>query len=196
MMQKWIRNRMTQLEGWCLHELTRDTHKGIRLCDISHDKTDDMAFFTRTKEALNLIAATDPHRFRRVQTEIRFIMNKEINAGGQYRRASRCCLVDFGRYPFDTRPDWYLLLYAGAIVHEATHGELYSKGFLYTPANREQLERICHAEQCRFLTRAKPEWREYLVDQFDPSRWHFAWHASRWAKLQARFRRIRESKRR
>ncbi len=194
-MKKWVRNRMTRLEGRCLRELTRETHKGIRLCDINHDKSDDPAFFARTKEAIDLIAGADPRRFKRVQAEIRFIVNKELNSAGEYRRATRCCFVDFGRYPFQTSPGWYLLLYAGTIVHEATHGALYTRGFLYTPDNREQIERICHAEQQRFFALAKPAWREHLVNQFDPSRWHFAWHSSRWAKLTALFQRIKESKR-
>jgi hypothetical protein len=184
-----------QLDNWSLRGVITDTHKGIALGDVNFDPGDDAEFITRTKQALDLIEEKDPRRFRRVQTEIRFIVNKELNASGQYGRATRCCFVDFGRYPFHTHPDWYLLLYAGTIVHEATHGALCSRGIPYTLGNREQIERICHAEQHRFLMRVKPAWREYLVDQFDPSRWHFSWHASRWAKLQALFRRVRESRR-
>jgi hypothetical protein len=193
-MQKELRNLLTRVEGWCLRELTKATHRGIRLCDINHNDTDDSAFISRSREALDMIEAKDPRRFRRVQQEICYIVNKELNACGEYHRSTRACFVDFGRYRFDEHPDWYLCLYAGTLVHEATHGLLYSKGFLYTPENREQIERICHAEESRFLTLAKPEWRAQLINEFDPAGWHFAWTASRWAKTKALLRRIRESK--
>lgn len=176
-MQKRLRYLLTRIEGWCLRQITKETHKGVMLCDGNYDDTDDTAFIKRTREALNMIEEKDPRRFRRVQQEIRYIVNKELNASGMYRRSTQACFVDFGRYHFTKHPDWYLCLYAGTIIHEATHGFLYSKGFLYTSASREQIERICHAERSRFLTRAKPEWRDHFVNEFDPAWWHFSWTA-------------------
>jgi hypothetical protein len=71
---------------------------------------------------------------------------------------------------------------------------LYTRGIPYSPLNREKIERICHHEECRFFNRVRPEWREYLIRDFDPSRWHFRWHASRWAQLRAVFARTKESR--
>ena len=192
-----MRNKIIQLlfriKCWCLRRITADMYSGIRICDINHDKTDDSAFVNYTREALLLIEKKDPKRFNRVRQEISFIVNKELTSGGQYRHATKCCFVDFGRYHFDRHAEWYLLLYAGMIVHEATHGILYSKGFMYTQENRKQIERICHAEKSRFLSRAKPEWRKHLVNEFDPARWHFSWTASRWARARILVKRMQES---
>jgi hypothetical protein len=117
------------LESKALSTIVIEKHKGISLCDMNRDDSDDSAFIARTKEALNLIARKDPRRFGWVQVEIRYIINKELNYLGQYRRRSRSCFIDYGRMQFDDHPEWRVLLYAGLIVHEATHGHLYSKGF-------------------------------------------------------------------
>ena len=178
----------------CLRVIVRVSYKGVGFYDINHARINDSEFMKRTREALELIEEKDPRRFKRVQKEIHYIINVELTSGGQYMRAAKCCFVDFGRFRFTSQPEWYLYLYAGLIVHEATHGELYSKGFSYTTANRERIERICHAEQARFLSRVKPEWRDHLVNEFDPSRWHFSWHASKWSKFRGLSQRIKASK--
>jgi len=183
-----------RIEAWTLRQSAKTSHKGIILCDVNWDDSDDAAFLVRTQEALDLIEAKDARRFRRVQKEIRYIVNQELTSGGRYRRATKCCLVDFGRYQFDKNPDWYICLYAGMIVHEATHGALYSRGIQYVPENREQIERICHAEEHHFMRRATPHWLAYLSDEYDASKWHFLWHASKWAQMKAVLRRITESK--
>lgn len=190
-LQSWV----TRFEVWFLSKWANTTYKGICLCDINSKKADDSEFIARTKQALDMIEQKDPRRFRRIQKELRYIANKELNMTGQYQHSIKCCFIDYGQYPFKTHPEWYLCLYAGLLVHEATHGMLYSKGIPYTRETREQIERICHREQFRCSVRIKPEWRENLMEEFDPAGWHFSWYASRWAQLWVLLRRIQNSKR-
>ena len=185
---------LNRIELWTLRKSAKERYKGIVLCDLNFNDADDYDFLRRTKEALDLIEARDPRRFRRVQQEVRYITNIELNSCGTYRLSTKCCSVDFGKYPFDKNADWYRCCYAGLLVHEATHGSLFAKGFPYNPSNREQIERICHAEAQRFMRRAAPHWSEALSKGFDLSRWHFAWHASKWQQLRGILVRIKQSR--
>lgn len=180
----------------CLQKTTKTTYKGIRLCDNNCDRSDDQDFISWTKEALDLIETSDLRRFRRVQKEVRYIVNIELHSGGMYMRSVKACDVDFGRYRSITHREWALHSYAATIVHEATHGFLFSRGHEYTPENREQVERICHDEGIRFLLRAKPEWKDFLDKHygFDPKRWQLLWTGSFWDKTLVLLKRIRESK--
>jgi hypothetical protein len=80
-------------------------------------------------------------------------------------------------------------------VHESTHGVLRSRGIPYTPENRNQIERLCTAEEARFARHLHVEpqvlaWLQPML-KFEPARWHQNWAATRWQKFFFAIRRIR-----
>jgi hypothetical protein len=46
--------------------------------------------------------------------------------------------------------EWWVALMASIIVHESTHGHLFSRRIPYNVETRSRVERICVAEQQRF----------------------------------------------
>ena len=195
MIRKTIDHAIARVAAWALRSLPQVTYKNIILADVNHDEADDQEFLSRTKEALDLIERVDPRRFRRVQNEIKYIVNAELISTGQYWRENKVCPVDFGRFRLWPNQDWALHFYAGLLVHEATHGRLHARGISYTQATRERIERLCEMEARRFLGRARPEWAEQMFGRFNPSDWSLAWYGSRWRRLRFLWKRIRESKR-
>jgi hypothetical protein len=162
-------------------------HRGIKLADLNWNDTDDAAFVEKTKQALDLIQQVDPKRFARVQRHIDYICNSVLVSGGCYW-PGKVCQLDFGRCRFAQNPEWSLYMYSSAIVHEATHGLLRAKGFTRTKRNWKQIERICHSEENRFLSRIESPWGERLrKPPFDPKAWDFGSWSTRAKTL---FRRI------
>ena len=100
-------------------------YRGIKVCSFSVSKIPSSEFLARTLEALQLIERVDARRFRRIQQEIQFIVHGELLVGAEYDRLGRVCTVDFTYYDFEKNYKWYLWSYAGALVHEATHGAVY-----------------------------------------------------------------------
>ncbi len=175
----------------------QESYLGIRLCDLNFDETDDPAFLARTKEALDLIRNADSRRFRRVQKEIGYILNGELTSSAQYSRLFKICRVDFGLFKFAEYPDYSIRAYACTLVHEATHGAIYSRGIPYTETNRSRIERLCEEERCRFAKRlndGKTDWAKQLVREFDETGWHSHWYNSRWTQGRLLLKRVRESK--
>jgi len=173
------------------------SYLGIRLCDLNFDETDDPAFLSRTKEALDLIRETDSRRFRRIQEEIGYILNGELTSGAHYSRLFKICRVDFGRFKFAEYPDYSIRAYACTLVHEATHGAIHSHGIPYTGTNRSRIERLCNEERCRFARRlndGKTDWAKQLAWEFDETGWHPYWYGSRWTQTRLLLKRVRESK--
>jgi hypothetical protein len=131
-------------------------YRGINICSgsfSSFSRIPGSEFLQRTLEALELVERFDARRFRRIQQEVQFIVHAELRSGADYRRPGRFCVVDFTRFDFAKDHDWYLRCYAAALVHEATHGALYSRYVGYTRRNRLRIERLCHSEELRFLKR-------------------------------------------
>jgi hypothetical protein len=140
-------------------------------------------------DALYWLEKYDTRRFRRLQKHLRGIVHDTMEDYASYNGRTQECEVNFFAITpnWETvAPDhyeWYLTRYASTIVHEATHGYLESLGFAYTPENREQIERICHSEQMRFIRRVRSEYYDYAADMvypFDASRWHEDWNMTRW----------------
>jgi len=181
---------------WCLlRSYVRARYGRIAVTDISEGKNRFPSFAESTIDALRLIETVDPRRFRVVERELAFIVNKELLSGGQYYRPLRSCSCDFSRYQFDKQHEqyeWWLAYHAGLIVHEATHGRLMSLYFPYTKKTRLQIERICHAEQRRFVAQLPSERYDFardLVGPFDETCWHPSWNRTRWQYLKAMMRR-------
>jgi hypothetical protein len=150
-------------------------YRGICICRASFStRVSGEQFLNGTLEALHFIERVDPRRFRRIQQQIRFIVHSELVSGASYQRLGRICFVDYGRYELERDHDWYLRCYASALVHEATHGVLYSRFLATTATNRLRIEKLCHLEEKRFLRRQDtPDrcWSDEIVGQFD-ARWY------------------------
>lgn len=155
-------------------------------------------FLRHMVETLRLIRSVDPRRFRRLQREIAVINDAPSLSTGSYGRPDRRCQIDFARYDTEWReqyPEWSQWVYATMLVHEATHGAVYSRHVHYTRKTRVRIERLCCMEARRFATQADREdrqWSDALVPPFDETRWHESWHASPWQKLRKLFARYRE----
>lgn len=143
---------------WALQLQTRGKYENIRLVDMAFDEDKD--FVTFTQDALNLIKSTDPRRYRTVIREVRFIVNSHITVGGYYQRTIRRVSVNFRMYKVDrSQPDYNLRLaaYACMLVHEATHGRIFSFGIPYNDDTWERCERLCRSEEKRFVSRIQLE---------------------------------------
>jgi hypothetical protein len=163
---------------------------GINICNIRHK---DAGFEETITQSLELIKAICPKRYRYVKNEIMWIVNSvEIPENtGNYIRRLNLCNIHFTRFDEDLL--WVSLFFAGQIVHEATHGVIYTKGFKYDLENRLQIERICVAEQNRFSKKAEamyPEYQDRLVADFDPSGWDYSYNTTNTKKFYHTFKRI------
>jgi hypothetical protein len=143
---------------------------------VRHLRASGAEFVARTQEALDLIRRHDPRRFRRIQSRLRYIVNKELFSGGEYDRRLHACHIDFERLDFAANHEWCLLWYASALVHEATHGVIASKGVPYDDNTRARIERLCHTEEKRFVLRARPRALNDIVGEFDETQWSEYWN--------------------
>jgi hypothetical protein len=147
------------------------SYRGICICRASFStRISGEQFCKGTLEALQLIERVDPRRFRRIQQQIRIIVHSELVSGATYKRVGRICDVDYTRYKLERDHDWYLRCYASALVHEATHGVLYSRFVAYTARNRLRTEKLCQLEERRFLRRLDtPDrcWSDEILGEFD-----------------------------
>jgi hypothetical protein len=86
-----------------------------------------------------------------------------------------------------------LRCYAATLVHESTHGAIYSRYIGNTRGNRLRIERLCYAEQLRFLKRLDTPgrlWSEQIAGVFDENYFVQYYRASRVSQLRTLFRRI------
>src|ERR1044071_2417959 len=126
-------------------------YRGISICQASFSRFSSKKFLESTLEVLKLIERVDPRRFRRIQKHVRFIVHSELASGACYKRLARWCAIDYSRYDFTEDQDWSLLSYASALVHEATHGEIFSRYIISSARTRVRIEKLCHTEERRFL---------------------------------------------
>lgn len=177
----------------------RASFEGIKIvAPPTPGKGPEPPFLRHTVAALRLIQSMDPRRFRRVQREIAVISAAPGLSFASYGRPGRRCRVDFACVDTDLwqqEPEWYHWFYATVLVHEATHGAIYSRHVQYTPKLRARIERLCCAEARRFATRADREdrqWSDALVPEFDERKWYESWHLTRWQRTKRLFARLRE----
>jgi hypothetical protein len=164
----------------CIHKhFDCGNYETIRLVDIAtapEDVKSNKEFIAFTANALDLIRATDPRRYRILLREVRLIVNSRIMGGGQYMREFRRISVNFPLYnvdPVDERYKMYLAGYACILVHEATHGRLFSLGIPYNKRTWERCEGLCFLEEKRFISRlnAVTYDPQHLVEEVDAARY-------------------------
>ena len=140
--------------------------KGIRIMDPL--VVTRRHFTELVRNALSLIAASDERLLKRIQREIRTVVNLALPPPqlASYARPLKVCSVDL-RCFFNEDPCATTRILAAALVHEATHGVLFSHGVLRTRRNHSRVEGLCCKQAKRFLGRLEAKdspWDELVVD--------------------------------
>ncbi|MCB8932531.1 MAG: hypothetical protein M9921_07065 [Fimbriimonadaceae bacterium] len=183
-----IRSLHARFQRWLVEGGVAVEYRGIKLCQLIAGGGCPDEFVFWTKLALDLVESADPRRMARIQRELDYIVDTELSSLASYT-AGRICNVDFTKFEVARQPEWLLPMYASSIIHEATHGTLYARGLPYTKRNRLRIERICRAEENRFLSQVSTRWGENLRRPFDPGDWkrksRVARARSLWRSIQA-----------
>jgi hypothetical protein len=162
---------------WVYRAVEVGEYDGIHLVSVSVDAD---VFASVIKKSLELIQTHDARRYLRVKQHIRWIVDAAYHPGAgssAYHPYLKRCKIDFSDFGWNELNT--ALFYAKQVVHEATHGVLHSRGFRYTRKTRAQHERICLAEENRFLKRLDhhfPGVHEWLGAEFNASHWHTSWN--------------------
>ena len=150
----------------------------IPLISIGENHDD---FLRIAKRSLELIRDYDSRRYHRVTVQTNWLVNCSVAAGafcGLYRHRIKATEIDVEYLSSVGDLLFHAAIFAGVIVHEATHGVIRDRGIDTKPANRIQVERICRTEQNRFLKRLLvefPELPDAIVQPFDPANWADHW---------------------
>lgn len=131
--------------GLLRHLSPRAEYAGIQLISLVETADADW-IFARIRDALRLVQDVDARRFMRVQRHVSTIVIVETG-GASYLPEIRGCFLETAMLYRDP------LSLAAELVHESTHGHLYTKGFRYTERTRSREELICVDETVRFLSR-------------------------------------------
>ena len=168
--QQFLRNHtVAEYQGVLLCDLRRPAARAsiedwfvtnFRYPMTYNPQDSDRHFVPWTFFAIKLVEQYDERRFRRIQRYIDFIVNTECDSPANYSSVTRACKVDMRVFPYHERSPWYRILYAGILVHEATHGWIAARGIPYSEQYRLRIERLCHLEERRFLTKIDPWWAE------------------------------------
>lgn len=95
-------------------------------------------------EALELVQVHHPRLYRRIERELRRVVF--LDSGPEYWPQARACVLD------DIHQQSAIAT-SCQLVHEATHGRLWRRGFRYSEAERPRIERICVAAELELLDR-------------------------------------------
>jgi hypothetical protein len=114
---------------------------------VFDDKEIAVEVFSKTVEALRLIAAVDPNRYRRIHKHVvRMLFTS--TPGGHYLPRLRTCRLGSDYARRSATVDLAMM-----IVHEATHARLWDLGYRYNESARERIERICVNAEVAFASR-------------------------------------------
>jgi hypothetical protein len=175
--------------GWLIHlpvtipealitwSVPAELRHGILLVDPDPITRPD--FVRKIDAALNLIQRTDPVRHERVTREIKRIFHVPTRNGADYTRPLKGCSIEPGRFYEGMEEEFACDLVACVLIHEATHGHLYSRGiFFQAGANIQRVERLCCKAMNAFLRKRGHEgFTEAEEQEYFPStlRDHMAW---------------------
>ena len=183
---------------WLLNSVECESFDGVKIVDFSARRNVIHRFQVDTVAALRLIKSVDPRRFKRIQREMPMVVNSEYSAYATYKRLGKRCEIDYNRFDLTDHPEYYLWWYATVLVHEATHGAVYSKYIHYIPRLRSRIERLCETEARRFATKADTNarnWSNTLVQQFDEKKWHKSWYSTPLQRTKKLLSRMLEERR-
>ncbi len=139
----------TAMEAMCPYITPTVFKKGIQLLDPNPNTR--AAFVGAMGDALDLIALKNPLIFKRVTTEIRRIYHLPSYSGADYTRRLKICNMDLSKLgsTLIDEEDKRIFL-ACVLIHEATHGHLYSRGIYQSKANIQRVEEICCKQMSKF----------------------------------------------
>ena len=122
----------------------------MRILDPETESRDE--FTAVIFSALELLQQTDSMRFDRVRREIRMVVQMPAAHCAQYSRPMRVCTIDFRKLhvAFDITREYGIQFLACVLIHEATHGSLFSRRIVQTRRNYARVERLCCLEMLRF----------------------------------------------
>jgi hypothetical protein len=181
---------VSKIERFLLNTILEGEHEGIK---IGNFRSKNEGFADAMKSSIDLIKELDSKRYKTVKNEIEWVINSNEpgKVGGFYRRRIKGCFINFDNYSEDKK--LVSAYFAGLIIHEATHGLLYTKGVGYEKDRRLQIERICNSEENRFYKKVEREFPEYsgmLIHDFDPNDWEYYWNTSKWKQAYHSLKRI------
>lgn len=194
-----IRRAIGKFADWALNRLYAGsviaTIDGVTIVSLRSDHGDFLRVITLS---FDLLRIHDPKRLGKIASSARWIVDCSLAMGarsGQFRRRHSAIEMDFefsDEFGDDLRHAAY---YAALMVHEATHGMLLARGFDYTEESRAQTERICVAEENRFLARlggVRADLADSLRIKFDPNDWMESWNMNPAEEVNRLFKRVFE----
>lgn len=177
LMQKLItRAKIHFYEGAVLESVD-----GIKVCALG-GLENNLSFLACALDALDLIEQQSPRHYRRIRKHLSYIVDTELLSTAEYEGASHACRVDFTRMNHPLHAEWMCWCFAGILVHEATHGLISDRGINYSRTNHVRIEKICCAEENRFLHHAPEDVRHQLIRPFREVHWSHLWNQSRWQR--------------
>ena len=180
---------------WLYSRSVIATIDGIQIVSLRSDHSE---YLSTISLSLKLLKENDQRRMDRVLTYAKSIVDRSLADGataGQYCYERLAIEMDF-EFSSDFGDELrHAAYFAGVLVHEATHGFLDARGFEYNEENRVQIERICRAEENRFLARMNAV-RENLGDSltrnFDAKVWESSWKMGSWERFKRSMKRVLE----
>ena len=136
-----VQSGITRLQ-WALsrRELMHELPVGL-----PWSKPDTAIAGMKLRDALDLLARTQPRRLARLQHDVRRILVTSIQvADAQFGAPSRTVLLDD---TYVCKPEVTPSHLATTIVHEATHARLFSMGIDYPLSLRPRIERLCMRQE-------------------------------------------------
>ena len=197
-----IRKSLGKFSDWGIKRLYRSsviaTIEGVPIVSARDDHDDFLRIISRS---FDLLRTHDLRRFQRVVSTADWIVDCSLPLGartGLYRPRFSSIEMDFD-YSEEFGDELYHAgYYAGLLVHEGTHELLFKRGFEYSEETRIQEERICVAEENRFLARldiVRDNLGHSLQREFDASNWHQYWSMKRGQIFKEHIKRIRQKER-
>jgi len=117
----------------------------------SRPDVDTADALARLDEALGLVAAHVPHRFRHLRRDVRRLVVRRYPCRGAYDPSTGDCLVEL---TFVVNREFSPAQVAATVVHEGAHARLHRLGFSLDMGDRERQERFCRRAEIEFGERA------------------------------------------
>jgi len=168
---------------------------GISIVSTRDDHADFLRVITLS---FDLLRTYDPRRLQRITSATKWVVDCSVPDGarsGEFHHQQSAIVIDFvfsDDFGDDLR---HAAFFAALLVHESTHGFLLDRGFNYTKELRIQTERICVAEENRFLARLDkvyPGLGESLTIKFNAEHWKEPWTRGKRDDAKMRFKRVFE----
>jgi hypothetical protein len=113
-------------------------------------------------------------------------------SGAGYIRHLKAYATSFQPPPTEAGVRKLAIWQASMLVHEATHGFLYTRKIPFNPRTRERIEQLCSAEEHRFLDHVglTPESLAKVksMRRYHPELYQKRWSSSPWQLFKERLR--------